>query len=142
MACLDRKSEKWCASCKKQSMFLNGKEQKEIPPCYMGQVGNLPELMAVCPSSSSVCELHHNRMTFYYRRKCFYEQGYSGLEEFASRAPNNLPHFPGGLIPDLLTSSSNVDIGDQGRLLTFKSAQKTTKNGGEIWQSRVWYPMS
>lgn len=87
-------------------------------------------------------KVHVSRMTFYYWQKRFYEQGYSGLEEFASRAPNNLPHFHGGLIPDLLTSSSNVDIADQVRLLTFNSAQKTTKNGGEIWQSRVWCPMS
>jgi hypothetical protein len=53
-----------------------------------------------------------------------------------------LPHFHGGLVPDLLTYSSHVDIVDQVQLLTFNSAQETTKNGGEIWQSRVWYPMS
>jgi hypothetical protein len=85
---------------------------------------------------------HVSTMTFYYWQKCFYEQGYSGLQEFVSRALNNLAHFPGGLVPDLLTSSSNVDIGDQVRLLTFNSAQRTTKNGGEICQNRVWYPMS
>ncbi len=83
-----------------------------------------------------------SKMTFSYWQKCFSEQSYSGREEFTSRAPNNLPRFPEGLVPDLLTSSSNVDIGDQVRLRTYNSAQKTTNDGGEIWQSRVWYPMS
>src|SRR5712691_1715928 len=73
-----------------------------------------------------------SRMTFYYWQKRFNEQGYSGLDEVASRAPNNPPHLHRGLVPDLLTSSSNVDSGDQGRLLTCTSAQKTTNNGGEI----------
>ena len=92
---------------------------------------------------SGACrKAHVSRMTFYYWQKRFYEQSYSGLEEFASRAPNNLQRFPAGLVPDLLTSPSNVAIGDQGRLLTFNAAQKTAKNGGEIWRSRVWYPMS
>ncbi len=76
-------------------------------------------------------------MTFSYWRKCFSEQGYSGREEFTSRAPNNLPRFPEGLVLDLLTSSSNVDIGDQVRLRTYNSVQKTTNDGGEIWQNRV-----
>ncbi len=52
------------------------------------------------------------------------------------------PYFDGVLVPDLLTYSRNGDIVDQVKLLTFNFALENTKNRGEIWQSRVWYPMS
>ena len=41
-----------------------------------------------------------------------------------------------------LPTLRNGDTVGQAKLITFSSALETAENGGAIWRSRVWYPMS